>query len=110
MKPHRLLKLNRWSKLKLTVSGDHFILFINGKKITETGDPFGLLLDGEELMVKAENIASHPTGGAGFGLANYTARFDNITITGDGIPNKGGLSVTPKHKLATMWGQLKVNP
>lgn len=30
MKPHRLLKLNRWSKLKLTVSGDHFILTIIG--------------------------------------------------------------------------------
>ena len=110
MKPHRLLKLNRWSKLKLTVSGDHFIFTINEKKIAETGDPFVLLHDGEELMIKAENIASHPTGGAGFGLANYTARFDNITITGEGIPNRGGLSVEPRAKLATTWGALKGNP
>lgn len=110
MKPHQLLKLNEWSKLKLTVSGDHFILAINEKKVARTGDPFILLHEGEELMIKAEDIASHPTGGAGFGLANYTARFDNIIITGDSIPNKGGLSVTPKDKLATTWGALKVNP
>ena len=110
MKPHRLLKLNKWSKLKLTVSGDHFILSINEKKIAETGDPFIFRHNGEELMVKTEDIASHPTGGAGFGLANYTACFDNIIITGDGIPNKGRLSVTPEDKLATMWGGLKVNP
>ena len=109
MRPHRLLKLNRWSKLKLTVSGDHFIFAINEKKIAETGDPFAFIHDGEELMVKAENIASHLTGGAGFGLANYTARFDNITITGEGIPDRGGLSVTPRAKLATTWGALKGN-
>ncbi|MYK18796.1 DUF1080 domain-containing protein [Candidatus Poribacteria bacterium] len=43
MKPHRLLKLNEWSKFKLTVSGDHFTLSINEKEITETGDPFVFL-------------------------------------------------------------------
>lgn len=107
MKAHRLLKLNKWSKLKLSVRGDHFIFLINGKKIMETGDPFILLHDGEELMIKTKDLASHPTGGAGFGLANYTARFDNITITGESIPNKGGLSVSPQSKLATTWGQLK---
>ena len=47
------------------------------------------------------------TGGVGFGLSNYTARFDNITVTGDSIPNSGGFAVTPQGKLATMWGQLK---
>ena len=107
IKPHRLLRLNRWSKLKLSVRGDHFIFSINGKKITETGDPFILLHDGEELMIKTKDIASHPTGGTGFGLANYTARFDNITITGEGIPDKGGLSVMPSAKLATTWARLK---
>ena len=107
MKPHRLLKLNKWSKLKLTVSGDRFIFSINEKKIAETGDPFIFLHNGEEFRVKTEDIASHPTGGAGFGLANYTARFDNITITGEGIPNRGGLSVTPRERLATTWGSMK---
>ena len=107
IKPHRLLRLDKWSTLKLSVSGDHFIFSINGKKITETGDPFILLHDGEELMIKTRDIASHPTGSTGFGLANYTARFDNITITGEGIPDKGGLSVLPSAKLATTWAGLK---
>ena len=107
IKPHRLLRLDRWSKLKLSVDGDHFTFSINGKKITETGDPFIVLHDGEEFMTKTKDIASHPTGGTGFGLANYTARFDNITITGAGIPDKGGLSVMPNAKLATTWASLK---
>ncbi|RKU15517.1 hypothetical protein C6500_20265 [Candidatus Poribacteria bacterium] len=47
------------------------------------------------------------TGGIGIGLANYTARFDNITVTGDSIPNSGGFAVTPGGKLATTWGNLK---
>lgn len=107
VKPHRLLRLDKWSQLKLSVSEDHFIFSINGKKITETGDPFILLHGGEELMIKTKDIASHPTGSTGFGLANYTARFDNITITGAGIPDKGGLSVMPSAKLATTWASLK---
>ena len=107
IKPHRLLKLDKWSKLKLSVGGDHFTFSINGKKITETGDPFILLHNGEKLMLKTKDIASHPTGRTGFGLANYTARFDNITITGEGIPDKGGLSVVPRAKLATTWASLK---
>ena len=107
IKPHRLLRLDKWSKLKLSVSEDHFIFSINGKKITETGDPFILLHGGEELMLKTKDIASHPTGSTGFGLANYTARFDNITITGEGIPDKGGLSVDLSAKLAMTWASLK---
>ena len=107
IKPHRLLRLEKWSKLKLSVSGDRFIFSINEKKITETGDPFIFLQGGEELMLKTKDISSHPTGSAGFGLANYTARFDNITITGEGIPDKGGLSVMPRAKLATTWASLK---
>ena len=47
------------------------------------------------------------TGAAGLGLSNQTARFDNVVITGDSIPDSGGLSVTPKAKLATVWGSLK---
>ena len=56
------------------------------------------------------NFAGFPdfrTGSVGFGLANYTARFDNITVTGDTIPNSGGFDVTPQGKLTTTWGQLK---
>ena len=86
-----LLTLETWSHLKLSVHGTTFTFWINGKRILEARD----------------QEANFLTGGIGFGLANYTARFDNITITGDTIPNKGRLAVTPGGKLATTWGTLK---
>jgi len=47
-------------------------------------------------------------GGVGVTVANCEAHFDNVVITGDGIPDKNlGLAVEPKAKLATMWGQMK---
>ena len=107
--PHPFLRLNKWSTLKLSVNGDHFIFSINGKKIVEPGKEFILIQDGQEFRIKTWDLSRHPTdtGGAGFGLSNYTARFDNITITGDSIPNRDGLSVNPTGKLATTWGSLK---
>ena len=101
------LKLNKWSTMKLSVNGKNFGFWINDKKIMETGDPFIFLFDGQEHMLKTKNLSGFPRGGAGFGLTNYTARFDNITITGDSIPTRGGLSVSPRAKLATTWGSLK---
>ncbi len=86
-----LLTLETWSHLKLSVHGPTFTFWINGKQILEARD----------------QEANFLIGGVGFGIANYTARFDNIIITGDTIPNKGRLAVTPQGKLATVWGQLK---
>ena len=86
-----LLTLETWAHLKLSVHGPIFTFWINGKQILEARD----------------QQANFLTGGVGFGIANYTARFDNIIITGDTIPNKGRLAVTPQGKLATTWGNLK---
>ena len=47
-------------------------------------------------------------GSVGFGLAGYTARFDNLKITGEEVPNHGGLAVHPQGKLAVTWGQIKL--
>ena len=85
------LKLKEWSTLKLSVDEANMIFWINGEKALESPS-LPRLADG---------------GGVGFGLANYTARFDNITIIGDGIPDRGRLSVVPEAKLATTWGNLK---
>ena len=104
---HPLLKLNKWSHLKLSVKGKHFILSLNGKEIAETGDDFALPHNGQEIKTKAGKLTGFQTGGVGFGLANYTVLFDNITVTGDSIPNSGGFAVTPQEKLAMTWGQLK---
>ena len=95
-KPHPLLKLRKWSTFKLSVHGKQLSFWINGKQVL---DPVAL----EPL----QGFPDFPMGRIGLGLANYTARFDNLKITGPGIPNKGGLPVTPHAKLATMWGNLK---
>ena len=126
-KHHRPLKLKEWSKLKLGVEEDILNLWINGKHV------FGPIqlpdrqsfqnLDAGRKRHHEEHHADEKaaifqpmrlgqfqdflTGGAGFGLANQTARFDNVVITGDSIPDRQAFSVTPKAKLATVWGSLK---
>ena len=106
--PHPLLKLDDWSTLKLSVEGETFTFSVNDEKIAETGDNFDFVHGGQKVFgLKVGRLETLLTGGAGFGLANYTARFDNIIITGKDIPDKGKLSVTPMEKLATTWGQLK---
>ena len=121
---HRSLKLNRWSKLKLAVEENTLNFWINDKLIIGP-----VRLPNRETFKRFEAAKkAHPpnpgnikifhplaldgfhnflTGAAGLGLSNQTARFDNVVITGDSIPDSGGLSVDPKTKLATMWGSLK---
>ncbi len=48
------------------------------------------------------------TGSIGFGIAGYTALFDNFVASGEEIPNQGRLSVQPQEKLGLTWGKLKV--
>lgn len=95
-KPQRLLKLQKWVTFQLSVHGKLLTFSINGEQVL---DPIAL----EPL----HGFPEFPTGGIGLGLANYTTRFDNLKITGPDIPNKGGLSVTPRKKLAMTWASLK---
>ena len=100
--PHPLLKLFRWAHFKLSVEGDIFTFWINGELVME---PTKL-----RIIRNREGFADFPefqTGGVGIGLSNYTARFDNITVTGDSIPDSGAFAVTSQGKLATTWGHLK---
>ena len=102
VEPHPLLRLNRWSHLKLGVEGDIFTFWIDDEQVME---PTKL-----QIFRQIEVFAHFPdfqTGGVGFGLWNYTAIFDNITVTGDSIPNSGDFAVTPQEKLTTTWGNLK---
>ena len=106
--PHPLLRLNKWARLKLNVNGENFSFWLDDKRIAGTGDAFAFMHEGQEIKLKVGKLTDRfGKGGVGFGLANYTARFDNVTITGAGIPNRGGLAVTPREKLATTWGDLK---
>ncbi|RKU09370.1 hypothetical protein C6503_21515 [Candidatus Poribacteria bacterium] len=106
--PHPLLKLGDWSTLKLSVKGETFIFWVNDEKVAETGEGFAFVHGGAEIFkAKVNRFRGFLTGGAGFGLANYTANFDNVIITGEDIPDKGTLPVAPREKLATTWGHLK---
>ena len=99
---HPLLRLNRWAHLKLSVEGDMFAFYLNGEQVMA---PTKL-----QIFRQIEVFADFPdfqTGGVGFGLWNYTAVFDNITVTGESVPNGGDFAVTPQEKLATTWGNLK---
>ena len=100
------LTLNKWSTLKLSIQENNLTFWINGKLPL---DPMEIP-DLEEFPALIKEFTDFSVGGAGFGISGYTAHFDNITITGEGIPNRSGLSVTPQTKLATTWGALKVNP
>lgn len=97
-----LLRLNRWAHLKLSVEGDIFTFWIDDEQIMA---PTKL-----QIFRQIEVFADFPdfqTGGVGFGLWNYTAIFDNVTVTGDSIPNSGDFAVSSEGKLTTTWGNLK---
>ena len=96
--PHPFLERGKWTQLKLRVVEKWLMLSVNGESVLSLTcffDKFTFLE--EDLNV----------GSVGFGLAGYTARFDNLKITGEDVPNHGGLSVRPQGKLAVTWGQLK---
>ena len=96
--PHPFLERGEWTQLKLRVVEKIFTLSVNGEVVlylTCLFDKFTFL---EEVL----NVGS-----VGFGLAGYTARFDNLKITGEEVPNHGNLSVQPQDKLTVTWGEIK---
>ena len=95
--PHPFLKRKEWNHLRLRVDQEKFTLWVNGELVLPFTCPFGNFAFQEDLTV----------GSVGFGIAGYTARFDNLKITGEEIQNLGGLLVQPQSKLAVTWGQLK---
>ncbi|MCY3743423.1 MAG: DUF1080 domain-containing protein [Candidatus Poribacteria bacterium] len=96
--PRSFLKTREWSHLKLRVDQERFTLSVNGEDVLS----FTCLFDNFAFLEEDLNVGS-----VGFGLAGYTARFDNFKITGEDVPNHGNLSVQPQDKLTVTWGQIK---
>ncbi|MDE0684948.1 MAG: DUF1080 domain-containing protein [Candidatus Poribacteria bacterium] len=96
--PRSFLKTREWSHLKLRVDQERFTLSVNGEDVLS----FTCLFDNFAFLEEDLNVGS-----VGFGLAGYTARFDNLKITGEDVPNHGNLSVQPQGKLTGTWGQIK---
>jgi hypothetical protein len=95
VKPFDPLKLDKWHHLKIEAIGDKFTLWINDEKVVEYQDD------------------TYQRGMVGFGLANYTARFDNVVITGPDVPDVMPPTwkeqpVEARNKLTTTWAQRKV--
>ena len=105
--PHPLLRLDKWAHLKLSVQDNIVTFWIDEKQVMEPAELL-ILKGAEHAEFNFDEFPDFLTGGIGFGLANYTARFDNINVTGDSIPNSGGFAVTPQGKLTTTWGNLKL--
>ena len=96
--PHPFLERGKWTQLKLRVVDKIFTFSVNGEVVLY----LTCLFDNFAFLEEDLNVGS-----VGFGLAGYTARFDNLKITGEEVPNHGGLAVQPQSKLAVTWGQLK---
>ena len=86
-----LLELETWSTMKFQVNKENFTLWLNGEQVLQARD----------------NTFNFTVGRVGLVITSYTVKFDNLVITGEGVPNKGRLSVAPRNKLATVWSNLK---
>lgn len=84
--------------MKLRVTQERFTLSVNGENVLS----FTCLFENFAFLEENLNVGS-----VGFGLAGYTARFDNLKITGEEVPNHGGLSVQLHSKLTVTWAELK---
>jgi hypothetical protein len=82
------LEMNQWHHFKLEVNQENFVFWINGQIVLEIQDNF--LKEGT----------------VGIGLANYSAHFDNVIITGKDVPDNLS-AVVSQDKLTTSWGQIK---
>lgn len=85
---------SKWHKMKLEIKGKTFVLWLNQQKI---------------LVHKDEAVKK---GKVGLSAAGYTARFDNVEISGSEAPDFTPLtwkakSIDQQNKLTIMWSTLK---
>jgi len=86
------ISINEWHKYKLVVKGAEAQIFV----------------DGEEPFDPVEISEDFDNGGIGVRQWGDTGHYDNILITGSGIPlSPGENAVVPKDKLAHKWGDIK---
>jgi len=85
-------EMNKWYKIKVVVKGDSFEFYINDELIAKWSDN---KLKNGKVGVRTYSSVSH---------------FDNVLITGSGIPaSKGepGAAIDSVSKLATTWSNIK---
>lgn len=84
-------QLEKWYRLEIEAIGNNISFYVDGDLVYERKDN------------------SNPSGGAILWSFDAVAEYDNVVITGNGIPDSGpsGYAVEPEGKLATSWGAIK---
>lgn len=93
------VKIQEWHKYKLVVQSNKASIFVDDKEV-----------------IKALDLGKFPKdfekGRVGVRQWSDRAYYDNILVTGTGIPRtpgEPGLSITPAGRLSMTWGTLKYN-
>ena len=74
-------------------------------KMVCKGDTITVFYDGEEMISAQDN--EHKKGTVALCVQNQVVSFDNVKITGAGIPNRNMSPVEPAGKVAATWGMIK---
>jgi hypothetical protein len=86
------ISINEWHKYKLVVEGTKARIFVDGK------EPFD----------SAEISKDFNSGGIGLRQWGDTGHYDNVLITGPGIPRSPGeMAIAVKEKISQTWGYIK---
>lgn len=81
--------INEFHKLKLTAKGSNFEVYWDGKKYISYAD------------------SSYKKGCIALNGHNKPVVFDNVRVSGEGIPLSPGEAVEPEDKVATTWSKIK---
>jgi hypothetical protein len=82
-------EVDKWHTVKLSFSGTTIKVFYDGKEMIEVKDN------------------SYKSGTVALGNQDKVVDYDNVRITGPGIPNLNVSPVEPQDKLTITWGQIK---
>ena len=72
-------------------------------KVIAEGDHFMYYIDDELIFDVTDDVDPFLKGAVGVGTFNCEASFDNLQVTGEGIPK----AVNLKYKLAVLWSNIK---
>ncbi len=90
------VKIQVWHKYRLEVGGNSATVYVDGKEALKPLD----------LGKLPKDFAK---GRVGFRQWNDKAYYDNVLITGPGIPKSSGEAVSPMKKLSITWASIKNN-
>ena len=92
----------KWHDIKISAEGENIAGWVDGKQIWKY--TFNKIKWGRPAAPVKQGLLKGKVGFTTWSQPDSIGVFDNVRITGPGIP---GLSVSPDKKLATTWGQIR---